>query len=69
MCCELTAPEFRSGLKFTQIALSRSQTTKTEELTESFTKSYEVTLKKFHSFVVKPIFAVRLSTRSARTHN
>lgn len=47
-----------SGLKFTQIALTRSQADKKEELTESFTKAYEVTLKKFHSFVVKPIFGV-----------
>lgn len=48
-----------SGLKFTQVALARSQADKTEELSVSFSKSYEETLKKYHSFVVKPIFAVR----------
>lgn len=47
------------GLKFTQIALARSQADKSEELTVSFTKAYEATLKKFHSFVVKPLFSVR----------
>jgi hypothetical protein len=47
-----------SGLKFTQIALKRSQAQKDEELSVSFTKAYEETLKKHHSFVVKPIFAV-----------
>lgn len=30
----------------------------TEELSVSFTKAYEQTLKKFHSFVVKPLFGV-----------
>lgn len=50
---------FRSGLKFTQVALTRSQADKNEELADSFSKSYEQTLKKYHSFVVKPIFAVR----------
>lgn len=50
---------FCSGLKFTQIALKRSQAQKDEELSVSFTKAYEETLKKHHSFVVKPIFAVR----------
>ena len=46
------------GLQFTQIALSRSQKDKTEEMTVSFTESYKVTLKKYHSFLVKPIFTV-----------
>ncbi|ORY59408.1 glycolipid transfer protein domain-containing protein [Leucosporidium creatinivorum] len=48
------------GLKFTQIALQRSQADKAEELAVSFTKAYEVTLKKFHSFVVKPLFALAM---------
>jgi hypothetical protein len=29
-----------------------------QELSESFTKSYEETLKKYHSFVVRPVFGV-----------
>ncbi|KWU46597.1 glycolipid transfer protein [Rhodotorula sp. JG-1b] len=48
------------GLKFTQVALARSQADKAEELSVSFSKSYEVTLKKYHSFVVKPIFALAM---------
>ncbi|KAG0657284.1 hypothetical protein C6P46_006568, partial [Rhodotorula mucilaginosa] len=48
------------GLKFTQVALARSQADKTEELSVSFSKSYEETLKKYHSFVVKPIFALAM---------
>ncbi|CEQ39863.1 SPOSA6832_01424, partial [Sporobolomyces salmonicolor] len=46
------------GLKFTQVALARSQADKKEELADSFTKAYEQTLKKYHSFVVKPLFTV-----------
>lgn len=50
------------GLNFTAIALQTSHN-KGEELSVSFNKSYEVTLKKHHSFVVKPIFAVGHSFR------
>ncbi|KAL8287466.1 hypothetical protein RQP46_003324 [Phenoliferia psychrophenolica] len=50
------------GLKFTQIALARSQADKSEELTVSFTKAYEATLKKFHSFVVKPLFTLAMKS-------
>lgn len=59
----LTSP-LNSGLKFTQVALARSQADKAEELSVSFSKSYEETLKKYHSFVVKPIFAVSFPARS-----
>jgi hypothetical protein len=38
--------------------LRRSLTDPKEELNVSFTKSYEVTLKKFHSFVIRPVFTV-----------
>lgn len=48
-----------SGLNFTALALQSSHANKEEELSVSFNKSYEGTLKKYHSFVVKPIFAVR----------
>lgn len=48
------------GLKFTQVALKRNQANKQEELSESFTEAYGQTLKKHHSFVVKPIFSVSL---------
>lgn len=48
------------GLAFTVAGLKRSLNNPTEELTDSFTKAYGETLKKFHSFVVKPLFAVCL---------
>ncbi|GAA6004748.1 hypothetical protein JCM10207_001001 [Rhodosporidiobolus poonsookiae] len=48
------------GLKFTQVALARSHADKNEELADSFSKAYEQTLKKYHSFVVKPIFALAM---------
>lgn len=47
------------ALSFTCKALQNSQANKSEELTTAFTKSYEGTLKKFHNFVVKGVFAVR----------
>jgi len=46
------------GLSFTCKALQNAQANKNEELATAFTSSYEVTLKKFHNFVVKGIFAV-----------
>ena len=46
------------GLDFTAKALRRSVTDAKEELTVSFTKAYEATLKQYHSFVVRPIFSV-----------
>ncbi|GLB37793.1 putative glycolipid transfer protein (GLTP) [Lyophyllum shimeji] len=48
------------GLSFTCKALQNSQANKSEELAAAFTKSYEGTLKKFHNFVVKGIFAVAM---------
>ncbi|KAI8577951.1 hypothetical protein K450DRAFT_249189 [Umbelopsis ramanniana AG] len=48
------------GLDFTAKALRRSVDDPSEELNVSFTKSYEVTLKKFHSFVVRPVFSLAM---------
>ncbi|GAB5593124.1 hypothetical protein Unana1_08024 [Umbelopsis nana] len=48
------------GLDFTAKALRRSLADPSEELNVSFTKSYEVTLKKFHSFVVRPVFSLAM---------
>ncbi|KDR75098.1 hypothetical protein GALMADRAFT_248995 [Galerina marginata CBS 339.88] len=48
------------GLSFTCKALQNSQSNKGEELSAAFTKSYDNTLKKFHNFVVKGIFAVAM---------
>ncbi|CAL1706234.1 unnamed protein product [Somion occarium] len=48
------------GLSFTCKALQIAQANHTEELASAFGKSYESTLKKFHNFVVKGIFAVAM---------
>jgi len=47
------------GLEFTLKSLKNLQENKTEELSAAFTKGYEGSLKQFHNFVVKGIFAVR----------
>jgi hypothetical protein len=46
------------GLQFTCKALQNALENASEELAEAFRKSYEGTLKTFHNFVVKGIFAV-----------
>lgn len=46
------------GLDFTAQALRRSQTHRTEELSESFTKAYEGSLRQYHNFIVKGAFSV-----------
>ncbi|KAK7692219.1 hypothetical protein QCA50_003843 [Cerrena zonata] len=48
------------GLSFTCKALQFAQANQSEELATAFGKSYEATLKKFHNFVVKGIFAVAM---------
>ncbi|KAF8522433.1 glycolipid transfer protein domain-containing protein [Hysterangium stoloniferum] len=48
------------GLAFTAQALQRSHGDKSEELSVSFNKSYEGTLKQFHNFVVKGVFALAM---------
>jgi hypothetical protein len=47
------------GLKFTCQGLSHSLANPSEELSVSFTKAYEETLKQYHSMFVKPVFMVR----------
>ncbi|KAA8911550.1 glycolipid transfer protein-like protein HET-C2 [Sphaerosporella brunnea] len=47
------------GLEFTSRAL-RKNVDSTEELTHSFSTSYESTLKKHHNFVVKGIFSLAM---------
>ena len=47
------------GLSFTCKALQEAQASKQKELSEAFNASYEKTLKTHHSFVVRPVFAVR----------
>lgn len=48
------------GLKFTMIALQLNQADSTQELNVSFSKAYEGTLKTYHNFIVKGIFAVSI---------
>lgn len=48
------------GLQFTLAALRRSLDNPDEELSVSFTKAYEATLSKHHSFVVRPVFSVAM---------
>ncbi|RPD78609.1 het-c2 protein [Lentinus tigrinus ALCF2SS1-7] len=48
------------GLSFTCKALLAAQANPSTELSAAFTGSYEVTLKKFHNFVVKGIFSVAM---------
>lgn len=46
------------GLDFTAQGLKRNVDDQNEELSVSFTKAYEATLKKHHNFVVKGLFSV-----------
>jgi len=48
------------GLKFTHAGLQRSYENPSEELSASFTKAYEGTLKQYHSFVVRPVFTLAM---------
>ncbi|KAI9218716.1 glycolipid transfer protein domain-containing protein [Blastocladiella britannica] len=48
------------GLDFCAKALRRSVSDPSEELTVSFTKAYEVTLKQYHSMLVRPIFSLAM---------
>jgi hypothetical protein len=47
------------GLKFTALGLRNNTTNKDEELSASFTKGYEGSLKKYHGMMVRPLFYVR----------
>ena len=46
------------GLSFTCKALQRLQENQSSELSTAFSQSYDETLKKFHGFVVRGVFAV-----------
>ncbi|CAG8643197.1 9310_t:CDS:2 [Acaulospora morrowiae] len=50
----------KRGLEFTSVALRRSKSNKDEELSASFTQAYGLTLKKHHSFVVRPVFGLAM---------
>ncbi|WWD06031.1 hypothetical protein V865_004116 [Kwoniella europaea PYCC6329] len=44
------------GLKFTSLGLKINLDNPNEELSESFTKGYEGSLKKYHGMMVRPVF-------------
>ena len=46
------------GLKFTALGLRANVTDKNEELSTSFTKGYEGSLKKWHGMMIRPVFYV-----------
>ncbi|EPQ31857.1 uncharacterized protein PFL1_00056 [Pseudozyma flocculosa PF-1] len=48
------------GLDFTAKALRRSVSDPSEELTVSFTKAYENSLRQHHSFVIRPVFSLAM---------
>jgi hypothetical protein len=47
------------GLSFTCKALQHAQANKADELAAAFQKSYEATLRQYHSILVRPVFSVR----------
>jgi len=49
------------GLEFTALGVSHNLASSSEELSTSFRTAYGTTLKPFHSFMVKPIFAAAMS--------
>ncbi|RXK35507.1 het-c2 protein [Tremella mesenterica] len=48
------------GLRFTARGLRINLSNPTQELSASFTKGYEETLKKYHGIMVRPIFALAM---------
>lgn len=51
------------GLKFTAMGLRYNLANPAEELSVSFTKGYEGSLKKFHGIMIRPVFAVSRAQR------
>ncbi|EFX03565.1 glycolipid transfer protein [Grosmannia clavigera kw1407] len=49
------------GLDFTYQALSKNVAAESEELADSFRNAYGNTLKPFHNFLIKPVFAAAMS--------
>ncbi|BEJ16191.1 hypothetical protein CspHIS471_0507960 [Cutaneotrichosporon sp. HIS471] len=48
------------GLKFTAMGLRINLSDEAEELSVSFTKGYEGSLKKFHGMMVRPVFSLAM---------
>ncbi|KAI7967622.1 hypothetical protein MJO29_000899 [Puccinia striiformis f. sp. tritici] len=56
------------GLHFTSEGLRLSQNNPGEELSISFTKGYEATLKQYHSFVMKPLLGLAMKARKWKSN-
>ncbi|PVU95354.1 hypothetical protein BB561_001868 [Smittium simulii] len=56
----------KRGLEFCAIALVRNIENLSESLSTSFQKAYEESLKKFHSFLVRPIFSLAMQACPSR---
>ncbi|KAJ3042586.1 hypothetical protein HDV00_007121 [Rhizophlyctis rosea] len=50
----------KRGLEFTAVGLRNNYLDKNEELSVSFNKAYTATLSQYHSFLVKPVFALAM---------
>ncbi|KAL7752730.1 hypothetical protein RI367_001732 [Sorochytrium milnesiophthora] len=50
----------KRGLEFTARAMRLNVSESTQELSESFTKSYEETLKQYHNMLVRPVFTLAM---------
>lgn len=55
------------GLKFTALGLRHNVDIVEEELSVSFTKAYEGSLKKYHGMMVRPVFYVSRARRRSLT--
>ncbi|PVV02807.1 hypothetical protein BB560_002729 [Smittium megazygosporum] len=56
----------KRGLDFCATALLSSINDVTEELKTSFSKAYEATLKRFHNFLIRPIFSLAMQACPSR---
>ncbi|KAJ2160083.1 hypothetical protein GGF46_002541 [Coemansia sp. RSA 552] len=56
----------KRGLEFTAMGLEMNMGTPAAELSESFTKAYEVTLQKYHGFVVRNMFGLAMKVCPTR---
>lgn len=56
------------GLQFTAQALRETVNDPSKELNKAFTESYNKTLSKYHSFLVKPVFKVAMNACPYRKH-
>ncbi|KAJ1813638.1 hypothetical protein LPJ75_003102, partial [Coemansia sp. RSA 2598] len=56
----------KRGLDFTAKGIARNIAQPGEELSESFTEAYRLTLKEFHNFIIKGVFNMAMKACPAR---